>query len=118
MFKILEHQLALLENSTCPPLQCCPITKLQIGVFFDGTNNNADLVDVFNSLPAREKENYKGRTEYENGYSNIYRMHKLYRTDDKITESEKLFVRKIYIEGIGTYSWRPALTGFDALILA
>ena len=96
---------------------------LHIGVFFDGTNNNAintamgdkcrasmssalgeNAMDS-HAIAAHCKPYMKAPTSsFANGITNIWRLHELYRNDlDQIPISpgEKLYSR-IYVDGIGT----------------
>lgn len=65
-----------------------PCKTYKIGVFFDGTGNNAD----FDSSNGRNQQ------------SNVAKLHKLYKTGEfKSKEGYKVTASKIYIKGIGTY---------------
>ena len=65
-----------------------PCKTYKIGVFFDGTGNNA----AFDSSNGRDQQ------------SNVAKLHKLYKTGEfESKESCKVTASKIYIKGIGTY---------------
>ncbi|MBE8598235.1 phospholipase effector Tle1 domain-containing protein [Xenorhabdus sp. BG5] len=93
--------------------------NLTIGVFFDGTGNNVDNTDE--RLCAKEKSdptpeqfndfmcslNKYGkpgdvwRLSYDNYYTNVVFLHKLYRTNEISAGNHQI---KVYINGVGTKS--------------
>ncbi|MDC9607214.1 phospholipase effector Tle1 domain-containing protein [Xenorhabdus griffiniae] len=93
--------------------------NLTIGVFFDGTGNNVDNTDE--RLCAKEKNDLTpeqldkficsfnkygepgdvSRLSYDNYYTNVLFLYKIYSTDE-ISEGNHQI--KVYIEGVGTMS--------------
>ncbi|QUJ78130.1 DUF2235 domain-containing protein [Sulfitobacter albidus] len=78
----------------------CPATKLEIGVFFDGTNNNTA------NVAAGERGEGAGGASYDNGRSNVSLLSDLYKRKSDDWEQDgtgycKKFGR-IYVSGIGT----------------
>ncbi|MDZ3990664.1 DUF2235 domain-containing protein [Pseudomonas sp. Teo4] len=71
---------------------------LRIGIFFDGTGNNAG-----NAIPTHShlQENTGTDSSYANAKTNIALLHALYPTGQPQTTAQKHFL-KMYIEGIGT----------------
>ncbi|MGN6322420.1 MAG: PAAR domain-containing protein [Dyella sp.] len=101
---------------------------LRIGVFFDGTGNNAGNTDLFAQCKASsgdalgqsaqeqqaiaahcEPYMLKERSSYEGGYTNVWRLYQLYR-DSATTgfnEADSEYFIPIYIDGIGTTAGKP-----------
>lgn len=96
---------------------------IRIGVFFDGTNNNATNTalgmqcrastssalgesDIDSQAISSHCKPYMlgANSSYANGITNIWRLHELYRNDvdkrDAITDGK--FFSRIYVDGIGT----------------
>jgi uncharacterized Zn-binding protein involved in type VI secretion len=100
---------------------------LHIGVFFDGTGNNASNTALFeqckastgsalNQQPqdmqsiAEHCKPYMLKTDssYEGGYTNVWRLYQLYRdSSDGASDSGADLFAKIYIDGIGTTAGKP-----------
>ncbi|GHH59399.1 PAAR domain-containing protein [[Pseudomonas] boreopolis] len=120
---------AALQAETAPPAQETPTTvKLRIGVFFDGTNNNA--ANVAQGLQCRASSAealgqsaedrqsiaescrpfmLKEGSSYDNGITNVARLFRLYE-DSTATSFEpgtSDYSLRIYVEGIGTSAGEP-----------
>ncbi|QAU25110.1 PAAR domain-containing protein [Dyella sp. M7H15-1] len=101
---------------------------LRIGIFFDGTRNNAGNTETFSQCQAstasalgqdqQEQDAILGHckpyvsdpsSSYANGYTNVWRLYQLYRdsTPEPFGEDDKEYFIRIYVEGIGTRH-RPA----------
>ncbi|KRE96604.1 hypothetical protein ASG87_16590 [Frateuria sp. Soil773] len=93
------------------------LVTLRIGVFFDGTGNNADNAFIGEQCRARARNEaehtvllagceHSRDISYNNSQTNIVKLFNLYPNDaDKIVldHSGDYFLR-VYVEGIGTYS--------------
>ncbi|MNK33075.1 hypothetical protein D3C87_515500 [compost metagenome] len=99
------------------PPTAAPLT-LQIGLFFDGTRNNADNLLRASRPPgsttptprppaplvADDASPYQSRltSSYSNGLTNIARLHALYPDDREAMAAGNVLSLAIYIEGVGT----------------
>lgn len=101
-----------------------PGITLTIGMFFDGTGNNAFNTDLrltgqcthedvgmsAGDADACLKKLHKGGmgddSSYGGYYSNIHWLNTLYTTDDKISADKNLYQMAIYVEGIGTEKYK------------
>lgn len=119
---------AALQAETAPPAQETPATvKLRIGVFFDGTNNNA--ANVAQGLQCRASSAealgqsaedrqsiaescrpfmLKEGSSYDNGITNVARLYELYQDNSsQPPENASNYALRVYIEGIGTLAGEP-----------
>ncbi|PKR49722.1 T6SS phospholipase effector Tle1-like catalytic domain-containing protein [Thalassospira marina] len=82
-------------------VQSCPKVALNIGVFFDGTYNNAANVQAFQS----HQTDHTGGS-YDNFYSNVWKLRQIYSGPDQNTRASCGSVDEafepIYVAGIGT----------------
>lgn len=80
------------------------IETLTIGLFFDGTGNNAFNTDLGRSHPSATDS-----VSYGNDHSNIYRLYQRYQKGQSRI-NPTLWQTAIYIEGIGTAKGQPDRT--------
>ncbi|GLQ49831.1 PAAR domain-containing protein [Dyella flava] len=111
---------APVRNRESPTERRC---TLRIGVFFDGTRNNAGNTELFTHCQAstgsalgqspleqaaiaEHCKRYMADAEssYGGGYTNVWRLYNLYRDsrEESFGEEEREFFLRIYVEGIGT----------------
>lgn len=105
-----------------------PRCTLRIGVFFDGTGNNAGNTQLFEQCKAstgsalrQSPEDQraiaahckpymlKAGSSYEGGYTNVWRLYQLYRDSsaEPFEQNKTNFFSKIYVDGIGTTAGQP-----------
>lgn len=117
---------------TAPAPRHEPSTKqrctLRIGVFFDGTGNNARNADLYAQCQAStgtahgqsletqqaiathcEPYMLKHGSSYEGGYTNVWRLYQLYQDsmNSSPADGQTDFFARIYVEGIGTKAGKP-----------
>lgn len=96
---------------------------LRIGVFFDGTGNNAansaigaqcrapalglDEQEALAMVQRCEAHHLDPDSSYANDVSNIWRLHELYRDEPIPKEAGSPSTLRIYVTGIGTTSGKP-----------
>jgi len=114
-----RDRISLDENTSASTSGELGVT-LRIALFFDGTNNNAANISLGLQCPAStgkalgddviDREAVAARCEpfmrkgsYQNGYTNIWRLHELYRESrgESVEPGGEYFAR-IYVDGIGT----------------
>lgn len=102
---------------------------LRIGVFFDGTNNNAGNTQLFSQCSASSADALgqseleqqaiiehcqpymtKANSSYDNGYTNVWRLYQLYRNSEEEEANggdQKDYFTPLYVDGIGTTAGQP-----------
>ena len=100
-----------------PPDRARLDSTLHIGLFFDGTRNNADNLQHASRPPgattpaprppavvADDASPYQSRltSSYSNGLTNIARLHALYPDHRQLRPTGDPLAVSIYIEGVGT----------------
>ncbi|AIF49537.1 hypothetical protein HY57_20865 [Dyella japonica A8] len=104
---------------------------LRIGVFFDGTSNNAGNTQMFDQCRASSADALgqdaqeqqaiaqhcqpymtQPDSSYDNGYTNVWRLYQLYRdsTRESIGDEDTEYFLRIYVDGIGTTTGQPDST--------
>lgn len=112
------------EQNTSTERRCV----LRIGVFFDGTNNNAGNTQLFSQCSASSADALgqseleqqaiiehcqpymtKANSSYDNGYTNVWRLYQLYRdsTKEPLGDGERDYFIPLYVDGIGTTIGQP-----------
>ena len=91
--------------------------SLHIGLFFDGTRNNADNLQRASrprgattpvarppAVMADDASPYQSRltSSYSNGLTNIARLHALYPDHRQMPPADNTLALSIYVEGVGT----------------
>lgn len=113
--------------------------NLIIGLFFDGTGNNVDNINIHNNnaetdplysaqdedkdiLPTdvlsflqKCQELSQNSGSYLEVYTNIHWLNTLYIQDSELTKSQDNYQRKIYISGVGTRSGKADILISSAL---
>ncbi|KZL09062.1 DUF2235 domain-containing protein [Pseudovibrio sp. Ad26] len=86
------------------PISSCEVCEyvLRIGVFFDGTLNNAQNIAYYNKLPNSKKRNVPD--SYKSDYTNIWKLHQIYPQSHSQGElnDERVIFGSVYVEGVGT----------------
>lgn len=87
------------QNAAGSPIQSCPVTRLTVGLFFDGTNNNFHNIELFNAGLA--EGNHDRSCSHRDWYTNVAWLHQVYEIDNYACDDGEM-IKKIYIEGCGT----------------
>ncbi|KZL26278.1 T6SS phospholipase effector Tle1-like catalytic domain-containing protein [Pseudovibrio sp. WM33] len=84
------------------PVSCCETCDfvLRIGIFFDGTLNNATNISHQRGKGFREEAD----DSYKSDYTNVWKLHKVYPRlhSQRTIKGERYIFGNFYIEGVGT----------------